>query len=285
MEKMKNLKIFDFIKMFKKLRRNFLWKLIYNKVYCENDWFSFQTLNYGYAYTGSSDGIASDCNNNYPAHDVYGYQLYSIVLSHESLKRGMKVLEVGCGTGYGLAEQAATNPEVGFTGLDFSLNSIKRAESKFANIKNLKFIEGNSTNLPFESESFDLLFNIESSHCYTDLGKFFSEVQRVLKPGGTFLIADFRMPDNYDKLLITAQKYFRLNEEVDITENVLKSMQKVTPMRKKIFDEYFKERPVKKIVAGNMVEHFTGMEGSITFNRFKSGYWKYFICMLKKSDH
>ena len=271
--------------MFKKLRRKFLWKLIYNKVYCENDWFLFQTLNYGYAYADSSDGIGPGCNNNYPAHDMYGYQLYSMVLSYETLKRGMEVLEVGCGTGYGLAEQAVTNPEVGFKGLDFSRNAIKRAESKFANTKNLKFIEGNSTNLPFESESFDLLFNIESSHCYTDLGKFFSEVQRVLKPGGTFLIADFRMPVNYDKLLTTIQKYLLLDEEIDITENVVKSLQKISPLRKKIFDDYFKKRPVKKIIAGNMVEHFTGMEGSITFNRFKSGYWKYFICVLKKPDH
>jgi len=272
MEKMKNSKKLDFIKMFKKLRRKVLWKLIYNKVYCENDWFLFQTLNYGYAYAGSSDGIGSGCNNKYPAHDKYGYQLYSMVLSYETLKRGMEVLEVGCGTGYGLAEQASANPEVGFKGLDFSRNSIKRAGSKFTNIKNLKFIEGNSMDLPFESDSFDLLFNIESSHCYTELGEFFSEVHRVLKPGGTFLIADFRMPVNYDKLLSSIQKYLLLDEEIDITENVIKSLQKVSPLRKKIFDEYFKKRPFKKIIAGNMVEHFTGMEGSITFNRFKSGY-------------
>jgi len=269
--------------MFKKLRRKFLWKLVYNKVYSVSEDFSIQTLNFGYAHSSSTDGIGPS-RSNHADPNVYGYQLYSAVLSFGTLNAGMKVLEVGCGTGCGLTEQAVTNPDVEFKGVDFSRNSIKSAESKFSNIKNLSFIEGNAMDLPFENEAFDLVFNIESSHCYTDKGKFFSEVQRVLKPAGIFLIADFRMPVNYNKFLQLVKKYFQLTKEVDITENVVKSLQKLTPFRTKIFNDYFKNRPYKRILAKNQLERFAGIEGSLTFERFKNGYWKYFICALQKND-
>ena len=136
---MKNAKNPGLLSMFQKLRRKVLWKFIYNRIYYENGGILFHTLNYGYAHSDSSDGIVSGTKIKYPDQDVYGYQLYSKVLSHEKLISGMKVLEVGCGTGYGLADHAEANPEVGFKGLDFSRNSIKHAESTFSKIENLIF--------------------------------------------------------------------------------------------------------------------------------------------------
>jgi SAM-dependent methyltransferase len=37
-----------------------------------------------------------------------------------------------------------------------------------------------------------VVINVESSHCYPHIDRFFAEVVRVLKPGGHFLYADFR---------------------------------------------------------------------------------------------
>ncbi len=273
------------MEMFQKLRRKVLWKFIYNKIYYEGSGFLFQTLNYGYAEVDSPEGIGSKVNRNYPPQEIYGYQLYSTVLSYETLHRDMEVLEVGCGTGYGLAEQAVANPEVGFIGLDLSRHSISRAESTFSHLDNLEFIEGNAVNLLFEDNTFDLVLNIESSHCYIDLEKFFSEVERVLKPGGTFLVADFRQPVNYKSFLTKIKRCFQLDEELDITDNVVRSLQKLTPYRKNLFNEYFKKRPFRNYFARNLLERFSGIEGTTTFERFQSGYWKYFLCVLKKSDH
>ncbi len=272
------------MEIFQKLRRKVLWKFIYNKIYYEDSGFLFQTLNYGYAEKDYPDGIGSKITGNYPPQEIYGYQLYSKVLSYEILCRDSGVLEVGCGTGHGLADQAAANPEVEFTGLDLSPHSVKRAKSTFSNLKNLEFVEGNAVNLPFEDETFDLVLNIESSHCYIDLERFFSEVDRVLKPGGTFLVADFRQPVNYEVFLKCVQKYLKLVKKVDITENVLRSLKKLTPYRKHIFNEYFKKRPVKNFFARNLLERFSGIEGTTTFERFRSGYWRYFLCVLKKTD-
>jgi ubiquinone/menaquinone biosynthesis C-methylase UbiE len=38
--------------------------------------------------------------------------------------------------------------------------------------------------------SIDVVLNVESSHCYPDMGRFFSEVARVLKPEGAFCYSD-----------------------------------------------------------------------------------------------
>ena len=42
---------------------------------------------------------------------------------------------------------------------------------------------------------FDVVINLEASHCYPNFTRFLAEVARVLKPGGHFLYADFRFND------------------------------------------------------------------------------------------
>ena len=46
--------------------------------------------------------------------------------------------------------------------------------------------------LPFDNESFDVLYNVESSHCYSDMEDSSMKLYRVLKPGGYFAWTDFR---------------------------------------------------------------------------------------------
>ena len=48
----------------------------------------------------------------------------------------------------------------------------------YADQDNLSFVEGNAENLPFDDESFDLVYNVESSHCYGDMGAFIEQVHR-----------------------------------------------------------------------------------------------------------
>jgi O-methyltransferase len=58
--------------------------------------------------------------------------------------------------------------------------------------RGLEFVEGNSMAIPLCDASIDVITNVESSHCYEDLPKFFSEVRRVLRPSGLLLLADNR---------------------------------------------------------------------------------------------
>jgi len=280
--KMANFKNSRLFRMYQNLRRKVLWKFIYNKIYRDDHQYLFKTLNYGYAFPGHPDGIGPDTDRRHPLSEVYGYQLYSAVLDHGSLRDGMKVLEVGCGTGHGIADLAAANSSVHFTGLDFSHHSIRRAAMNFKGIDNVRFAEGNAMDLPIDDGSTDLVINIESSHCYSDLEQFFSEVKRVLKPGGVFLIADFRQPRNLILLRDSARKFFSLTSEQDISDNVVKSLEFLTPYRKKIFDEYFRKRHIKRFLAKKLLVRFSGIRGSTTFDRFKHGFWKYFIVVLRK---
>lgn len=49
--------------------------------------------------------------------------------------------------------------------------------------------------LPFADASFDVVLNVEASHCYPDFARFLAEVSRVLRKGGHFAYADFRFTD------------------------------------------------------------------------------------------
>ena len=46
--------------------------------------------------------------------------------------------------------------------------------------------------LPFGDDSFDIVVNVESSLNYPSMKRFLDEVDRVLSPGGCFLLADYR---------------------------------------------------------------------------------------------
>ncbi len=56
----------------------------------------------------------------------------------------------------------------------------------------LSFETGDAQAMPFADASFDIVFNVESSLNYPDFDAYLREVDRVLKPGGRFLIADYR---------------------------------------------------------------------------------------------
>ena len=107
--------------------------------------------------------------------------------------RAKEILEIGCGNGIqALYINAGHNP-LSITGIDLNKANIDIANSEKAgtNAGNVSFFVGNAQNLTqIESDSIDVLLNIESAFHYPDKVSFLSEVHRVLKPGGEFLIAD-----------------------------------------------------------------------------------------------
>ncbi|MBP3831992.1 MAG: class I SAM-dependent methyltransferase [Clostridia bacterium] len=98
-----------------------------------------------------------------------------------------KLLDIGCGTGY-LIDMLAKNYEAEFTGLDLSPEMVKQANNK--NIKNAKFVEGRSDEIPFEDNTFNIVTCSQSFHHYPDTDKAMQEARRVLKPGGLYILSD-----------------------------------------------------------------------------------------------
>lgn len=102
-------------------------------------------------------------------------------------KKGFKVLELGSGQGPNTIYLAKKYKNVKFTALDYST----KPQKTFYKLDNTEFHLGDYHNLTkFKDTSFDLVFAIESL-CYAkNIAKVLSEVKRVLKPNGYFLVFD-----------------------------------------------------------------------------------------------
>lgn len=120
-------------------------------------------------------------------------QLYHHVGSQVDL-RGKKVLEVSCGHGGGASYLTRTMKPAHYTGLDLNRTGVEFCRRRHP-LGGLDFMEGDAQRLMFADHTFDIVLNVEASHCYPDFPRFLAEVARVLRPGGHFLYADFRFTE------------------------------------------------------------------------------------------
>jgi len=126
----------------------------------------------------------------------------------------------------------ALAPIVGkVTALDLTPQMLAAAE-KFIRgngHENVEFVEGDAEKLPFSDETFDIVSCRIAPHHFPNITRFVSEVSRVLKSGGQFLLDDNVVPENneFDKFYNTVEKkrdysHFRAwkkTEWIQILEN------------------------------------------------------------------
>lgn len=106
------------------------------------------------------------------------------------------VLELAFGQGFNLAWLAGRHPGVNFAGIDLTPAHLQIAQQRMRREDrvNVALKLGDFHHLPYADASFDQLFCIEA-FCYaTDLPRAFSEVARVLRPGGCFTLFDGYLP-------------------------------------------------------------------------------------------
>lgn len=126
--------------------------------------------------------------------------------------KGMRVLDMGCGSGRFTMGLSQFGPEK-VTGVDLGEESIEHARetAQAAGINNVEFVVGDFLDLPFESQTFDFVFCNGVIHHSTDMKKALSELHRVLKPdacawlyvygdGGLFWYARKKMPEVMKKI-------------------------------------------------------------------------------------
>ena len=97
-----------------------------------------------------------------------------------------RALDIGCGTGYGVAELAPCARNV--TGIDIALEAVDYARAHFA-ASNAGFVQGSATSLPFADQSFDLATAFEVIEHLSDWRALLAETRRVLVADGVFLVS------------------------------------------------------------------------------------------------
>jgi SAM-dependent methyltransferase len=118
--------------------------------------------------------------------------------------RGAKdVLELGPGKGLNSVYLAERNPGVRFTGVDFTPAHVRIASERGKHCPNLRILQGDFHHLEqIPDESIDVAFEVEAG-CYSDtperVGRFLSEVGRVLRPGGTFVAFGYVRSDDFER--------------------------------------------------------------------------------------
>lgn len=117
-------------------------------------------------------------------------QLYHHV-ADQVVVQARDVLEVSCGHGGGASYLTRTFKPRSYVGLDLNPRGIAFCRERHR-VPGLQFVQGDAQRLPFPDASFDVVINVEASHCYPSFRSFLAEVARVLRPGGHFAYADFR---------------------------------------------------------------------------------------------
>ena len=107
-----------------------------------------------------------------------------LVRSWCGVRDGIRILDVGCGTGYFTRLLTGGGENVSAVGLDLEEPFIRYAREAAAGLP-IEFVVGNALALPFEDASFDLVTSHTFFTSISDPEKAMAEMKRVLKPGGT----------------------------------------------------------------------------------------------------
>ncbi len=125
-----------------------------------------------------------------------------LALSLFKPKAGMKILDVGCGTGNFSIKLAEMGCEV--VGIDVSEEMLGKARKK-ANEKglNIKFEIMDVYNLNFSDKTFDGVFSMAAFEFIKEPQKAYNEMYRVLKNKGHLLIGTINIESSWGELYLS----------------------------------------------------------------------------------
>jgi SAM-dependent methyltransferase len=119
------------------------------------------------------------------AHENYWFTRHVVAYRFAAARAaGRRVLDAGCGEGYGTAMLAGVAEHA--VGVDLDAATIDHARRTYPSAT---FIAGNLTDLPLGDASVDLIVGFQVIEHLWDIPRCLDEVVRVLRPGGEFLCA------------------------------------------------------------------------------------------------
>ncbi len=159
---------------------------------------------------------------------------------------------------------------------DFSKHAVNLANARLGG-NGLTYVEGDAEKLPFEAGSFDVVLNVESSHCYPSRPKFFGEVYRVLRPGGVLSLVDMFLDDELALMRPQLEGAGLTVDSVeDVSAGVVEGLRLDGPHREAMITQNAPKR------LAPVVKSFAGTEGSDVFASLQSGRLKYVLFKATK---
>lgn len=232
--------------------------------------FSF-FLNYGYLPDGGPELAAVALPEHYINRNSVKLVLEVIA---DCPVEGKRILDVGCGRGGTVHVFKTFFKPSTITGLDLSSAAVQFCRKAHGAPPRVAFHEGDAENLPFADGAFDIVTNLESSHSYPNIHRFYSEVFRVLAPGGHFLYTDTLATQQMANCIAFLQHIgFEVLSDRDITNNVLLSCDAIAATRVQAFDSRNDQE---------LMQNFLATPGSQVYEEMRSGRWTYRILKLRK---
>jgi arsenite methyltransferase len=110
-----------------------------------------------------------------------------------AIQPGEDVLDIGCGAGMDTLVAAQMTGQKGtVTGIDMTPDMAAKARRSAAEmgLSNVTIVDGSAERLPFRDASFDVVISNGVIDLIPDKDAVFSEIARVLRPGGRIQLAD-----------------------------------------------------------------------------------------------
>lgn len=138
---------------------------------------------------------ATNLNTRISIHDKYSVNKQGFgnwIVSNYQITNGMRILELGCGTGDMWTRNSDLITKCAELVLtDFSEGMIQTAHSNIGDFPNVTYRVVDIQEIPFEMNNFDIVIANMMLYHVPDLGKGLSEVKRVLKESGRFYCATY----------------------------------------------------------------------------------------------
>lgn len=250
--------------------RKWAWRFLYNSLsrfWGDRDW---RFMNYGYMPEGAPFPLKPEDEEERAFIGLYQQAVEGLPVDNA------RVLEVGSGRGGGSRYIARYHKPAAMIGLDYSPETVRLATKLNADAPALSFQTGDAEHLPFADGAFDIVVNIESSHCYADVAAFAREVERVLTPGGWFTFADMRSKGTIGELdRQLAASGLTLVSQRDISRRVVAALDAAN------------ERKLKRIgrvpFMKRFMSEFAGAKGSVLYKGLTKGQVVYVARRYRKA--
>ena len=258
----------------KKHYKKLFWRVFYNYIGTVGILRKARFLNHGI--------VESDADIEFSEYNPLLFRKLSqnlyLHLMREAEIDGKHYLEIGCGRGAGLELLMNHYKPARAVGVDISDSNIRYGK-RLNKGNGVELKRGDAEKQIFPDKSFDVVLNLESSHCYASKLNFYKNVKAILKDDGTFLYSDLFW---YDHLTAEMEKQFDdlgfyIVKKEDNTKPIMRSIELQAQVR-----QYYVKG---KVTPNKKLSDMVALPGTPLYDGLTNGTIKYLFYVLKKKNN